>query len=390
MAPVVELRADRTTIVVHDEAGTPIVEIADDRVKASKGEGSTRFREIEVELRRDDHAARRTMRRIVDSLTERGCRAGPGIPKAVRALGKPAMAPPDVVVAAAAAKATMADLVTRAISASVAQIMRHDPGVRLGDDPEDVHRFRVGTRRLRSDLRTFRDVLDPEWVEGLRNELKWIGGEIGRLRDADVLTERLLAQGAEVPSSDANDVHTLLRHLAEQRERHRASALDALRSERYVHLIDGLVSAAHAPRLRPELADDRARAGARRLVRRQWRHLRRQVKALPDDPTDAELHRVRKRAKRARYAAEAVTPVVGDKAARFAEAVEDLQKLLGDHQDAVVAEAWLRSAAADVPDACLAAGELVARQQTEREHLRKKWRDTWDTASRKQLRRWIG
>ena len=82
-----------------------------------------------------------------------------------------------------------------------------------------------------------------------------------------------------------------------------------------------------------------------RLVRRPWRHLSQAVEALGDNPEDEALHEVRIRAKRLRYAAEAATPVIGKPAQRFASAVATLQGVLGDMNDAVVAEAWLRQSA---------------------------------------------
>ena len=54
------------------------------------------------------------------------------------------------------------DVVRRALSTSVIRLLRHDPGVRLGIDAEDVHQARVATRRLRSDLRTFQPLLDRD------------------------------------------------------------------------------------------------------------------------------------------------------------------------------------------------------------------------------------
>ncbi len=92
-------------------------------------------------------------------------------------------------------KPSAADLVRQAISAAVDRIMRHDPGVRIGDDPEDVHQARVGTRRLRSDLRTFSSLLDEEWLASLRDELRWLAGALGEVRDDDVLIDAPPAPG---------------------------------------------------------------------------------------------------------------------------------------------------------------------------------------------------
>src|SRR3954452_18308347 len=113
--------------------------------------------------------------------------------------------------------ASFTDLVRATVANGVNRLVRHDPGVRLGDDPEDVHQARVATRRLRSDLRTFRRLLDEEWVAAVRGELKWIAAELGGVRDADVLSERLRKQAAELPAADAKGAAALLRKLASER-----------------------------------------------------------------------------------------------------------------------------------------------------------------------------
>src|SRR5207237_733472 len=81
-----------------------------------------------------------------------------------RALGPAAQGDPDVAVPARPPDPTAADVVRRAIAAGVQLLLRHDALVRLGGDPEHVHQARVGTRRLRSHLRTFRPLLDRAWV----------------------------------------------------------------------------------------------------------------------------------------------------------------------------------------------------------------------------------
>jgi CHAD domain len=82
-----------------------------------------------------------------------------GLP-VIRVLGPRASGPPDVVVPRIGADVAVDTLLRYATVKSVAQILRHDPGVRLGEDPEEVHQFRVATRRLRSGLRAFAPLLD--------------------------------------------------------------------------------------------------------------------------------------------------------------------------------------------------------------------------------------
>jgi CHAD domain-containing protein len=126
------------------------------------------------------------------------------------------------------------------------------------------------------------------------------------------------------------------------------------------------------------------------LVVKPWKKLRKAVRDAGDDPADDQLHQIRIRAKRARYAAEAVEPAIGKPAKDFADAVADLQSVLGDHHDAVVGEAWLRQAAASARrDVALVAGLLIAAERASAAATRERWRSVWKAANRKQLRAWL-
>ena len=112
--------------------------------------------------------------------------------------------------------------------------------------------------------------------------------------------------------------------------------------------------------------------------------MRKGVQRLSDDPTDGQLHEVRKRAKQARYALEAVSQVTGKRAARAAKRLADLQDVLGDHQDAVVAARWLHDAAADSEhvETAFVAGVLVGSFHEDRRRLRRQWTGAWRRARR--------
>ena len=169
-----------------------------------------------------------------------------------------------------------------AIAAGVTRMIRHDPGVRLGDDPEHVHQARVGTRRLRSDLRTFRSLLDGEWVTEMRTELGWAAAALGEVRDADVLTERMQARIATLPAADARPGAALLRRLATQRDAARARLLEVLNSDRYVALLDALSrAAADPPLLGPDDVDPSPSSRRARAHQRQRRGQRQRGRSGP-------------------------------------------------------------------------------------------------------------
>ena len=107
---------------------------------------------------------------------------------------------------------------------------------------------------------------------------------------------------------------------------------------------------------------------------------------------DVALHQARKSARRARYAAEAATPAIGKKARRFARQMKQVQSVLGDHHDAVLA----RQAARDLGIGAHLAGEnaftyglLYEREAHRAERLQADARKIWKRACRSRYRKWM-
>ncbi len=273
---------------------------------------------------------------------------------------------------------SLGEVIRDAISDGVARLVRHDPIVRMDTDPEGVRQARVATRRLRSDLRTFRAALDRSWTKALREELGWLGGELGTARDADVLHSRLAARARTLPAQSAQGAAELIAGLAERRARAHAGLLEQMDSDRYLRLVARLIDAASAPALIEDQAARPAAQALRRLVRKDWRALEKKVSSLADPPADEELHMVRILAKRCRYAAEAAAPVLGQRIRTLAAAARDLQEPLGELHDAVVAEAWLRQWAEQAStEGSFAAGELAALERAAAERGRARWPVAW-------------
>lgn len=385
---VARLRTTRRAVRLRTVEGTPIGEVLDDDVTVVDGDAPVRaFRELEFEF--SDGAPPAQAEAIVARLRAAGAGPPDSTPKIVRALGPRAAEPPDVDRAPEGA-ATIGEVVRAALAGPASRLVAHDPGVRRDEDPEDVHQARVATRRLRAHLRTFEPLFEPGWAEPLRTELGWLAGCLGAVRDADVLLERLQGRVAGLPDADRGAAERLLDRLRTQRGQAREVLLAAMRTSRYAALLDALVAAAAHPPLLEGLADSDPEM-LRGVARRAWRKVRSAVRDLDDEPADAELHRVRKRAKRARYAAEAVEPAFGKPARRLAHALTDVQDVLGEHQDAVVAADWLRDAAGRGYDdrAAFVAGELVATERAAARAAAAAWPDRWRAASRPKLRRWL-
>jgi CHAD domain-containing protein len=286
---------------------------------------------------------------------------------------------------------SLGHLVGQALSRSVDQIARHDAGVRSGLDPEDLHQFRVGVRRLRSDLRTFAPLLRPKVLRRVTGELRWLGLAVGSVRDGDVLAKALEGDARGLVRSDPEAVTLLLSRLARENQAAHATMLVDLDSDRFRTLTATLRNVAELLPLRSKRARRAlgpADETSGEFVKKPWRGLDTSVHNLGTAPSDASLHRVRILVKRCRYAAEAVGPAV-DGAAEFAKALAAVQTVLGDHHDTVVAETWLTDAVRDTPELSRLAYDLIFRQRAKRARSRAKWPSTWDRASAEALRAWL-
>jgi len=388
LVPVARLSTIRRRVRLVDGAGTRVAEVVDDEVSVRDGRRvAARFREIEIEVTQAQNGAGGIVDPLVMRLRGAGAGAADPTPKHIRALGPRAMEPPEVSALPLQPDSPARDVIKHVLAESIASLLKHDPLVRTSGDPEAVHQARVATRKLRSHLRTFGPLLDPEWTEPLRSELGWLALGLGAVRDREVLFERLSERARSLPASDLRSANSLLHILQVEIATLRTKLMAELDSVRYVDLLERLVVASQAPATLPD-ADEPASKVLPPLAAGPWRRLRSAIKQLPETPTDPELHRIRILAKRARYAAEAVAPVVGKAADAFARAAAKLQTILGEHQDSVTAQAWLRSARISGRRAFVA-GELIAMEHVAAEDARAKWPKVWQALDRKSLRDWM-
>jgi CHAD domain-containing protein len=359
------------------EDGRDLAEVVFDSVEVmDNGRVSGTFNEIEVELLDGDTDA---LDRIGKALRQRGARASDGRPKAFRALG---FAPAPMPTASARAPATLH--VAAMLARQHREILAHDPGVRLGSDPEDVHRMRVAARRARAVLRAARPILDRAASEPLRDELEWLGDLLGPARDLDVLLEHLRGQVDSFPEDDRFAAEGILQLLAAEHELARAQLIEGLESERYLTLLDRLADVGREP----------AGSGRKRplasLALRRFKKLREAVASLPTEPSDAELHRIRIQVKRARYTAELAEATVGKRAARFIARAKLLQDVIGEHQDAVVAARRIQEALTSTRGSrvAFAAGRLVEREEERRRKARAAFPQAWRKLEKSGRRAW--
>jgi CHAD domain-containing protein len=250
-------------------------------------------------------------------------------------------------------------------------LLAHDPGTRLGDDPENLHQHRVAARRARAFLRASRAYLDPLWQRALADALRQLGLATGPVRDLDVLLGHLRSELDRLEEPDRDAGATILQLLERELELAKRTLAKALDSEQYRFVLDRL----HLP---PRLADGVEAVPLDRIARKEFRRLVDEVDRLGKHPEQEAIHRLRIALKRARYAAELASPD-GAAARRFLADARKLQDLLGEHQDAVVAEEHLHALA--VLDARTAAafvaGRIAERQRARRAQVQRRLPAAW-------------
>ncbi|MFN8125208.1 MAG: CHAD domain-containing protein [Candidatus Nanopelagicales bacterium] len=347
LVPVAHLRTEQTAHRLDDDSGEPTLTLLDETVSILDGKHvAARFREIEL-VPLSPEAGRGSMSEAVDDALRTAGAVAAVTTRAATALGPRASAPPDVVESDPVRPEDPAGEAVRAhLAKHIRRFLLQDVRVRR-DLPDSVHQMRVAARRIRSGLRGFGPLVDAEWSRHLRTELGWIAGELGAVRDTEVMIERLDERAADLPPDEADLAQTAVDNALTVRITDaREHALGALGSERHHRLLVALVDAAGNPRLTP--AADRPCAEALPpLVDKTWRRLAKDVDQLHLDSPAHPWHETRIAAKKARYAAEAVEPVFGRPAKELVRALEQVTEILGDHQDAHVAQMTLRSLATE-------------------------------------------
>jgi CHAD domain-containing protein len=399
LGPVARISTKRHLRLLLDHDGTSLAEVAADDVSAqAMGDETTlsRWQEVEVELTGGSvqllDAADQVLRRS-------GLRPARQRAKLERALA--GRLPPSGPLAPGrperlTRRSSAAEIVLGYAAAQVAALKAADPQVRR-NAPESVHQMRVATRRLRSTLKSFRDVLSADDTSGIGAELTWLGGVLGAPRDAEVLAGRVAASVEQLPPELVlGPVQARLRaHFAPVEAATRAAALKALNSDRYLALLDRLDLLLADPPLtaRAGLPAWQVLPAAVDRMRRRVRKRMRRAQGIPAGrDRDAALHEARKAAKDARYSAEAASLGFGKPARQFARRMKKVQSVLGDHHDAVVARGTVREIGVQAylaGENAFSFGVLYERDSHLAMDLDRQAWQAWRQASRRKYRRWL-
>ena len=236
---------------------------------------------------------------------------------------------------------------TAVMSDCLVQICANSEGVIAGRDPDFLHQLRVGLRRLRICLSMLGDAEYPGLREPVMRDIEALSGVLGPARNWDVFVTELLPPIAR--HCGFRQVAGLRARAGAQRRRHALAAAEAIASPRFTRLCLRVSAALVPPAVpaatgSPDIPQAVHRFAAQVLDRRR----RKLLQCAPVDarPSAESLHRVRIAAKKLRYTAEFFASIYPrGKTQRHAAALSALQSVLGDANDASVAQRMIEQAA---------------------------------------------
>jgi len=287
---------------------------------------------------------------------------------------------------------SVSEVVSDVLEAARTVLTRECDVAVIDTDTEVVHRARVATRTVRSHLATLRPLLDQDAVRPVTDDLRWLGRCLGRVRDLDVLVAsvHVRLETRDDPSDEAT--MPLLGRLDSIHRDRLEDLRHVLAEPRFLGLLTVLRDAAADPPVRSaEIGRRKARALIPALAWGDWVRVDRPLRGRPpDDWTDPRLHEVRKRAKRARFAANLAHPLVDGSTPAFVTEMKRLLRPLGALQDAVTARAWMRSISTDATtDEAFLAGVLAAGFDDDAALARAGFLNAWDPRRIGKAGRWM-
>ncbi len=378
LRPVFETRVRRKTYPL--EVNGSQIEVTLDRGEIGTGDRSRSLCEIEIELKAGDRAELFNIARVIAGVTSAELAI-----KSKAQRGYELLDGNDSSAAKADPVVLSPDTATRdafgVIAAScVKQVIDNKPAL-LAGDPEGVHQMRIGLRRLRAAISLFSDILQQSEKEAIQNELKWLAQELGPAREFEVFLTRVVAP-ARRHHTRLMGMRRLSDDLVEQRRSSDERARNAVRSERFRHLLLNVATwleigewrHPHSDLLR-ELGDMPIATSAGAQLRRLSKKIRKRGPLLTKlDPH--KRHKLRIQAKKLRYATDFFETVFsGKKASKlrraFLSTLEDVQDCLGDLNDIAVHENLTadiakssapNTQAEDRPQRAFAAGVLMGHE----------------------------
>ena len=232
----------------------------------------------------------------------------------------------------------------------LANLLHHTRNLARREDAEDVHQLRVSTRRLRAASALFAASLNAHAMKPFVRALRTAGRVFGRVRDLDVLLEKLTAHHAQLPKPQQSGLDPLITYLRQQQATARATALQYLHGiDHQAFILEFGAFLMHPPQPavtgpHPVLACD----AAPQLIYARLAEVRAFLPHL-QNASLADLHDLRIDFKKLRYAIDFFRPLLGAEVKTVIGYLKQIQDVLGDLNDADVACAMVRQALNDDP-----------------------------------------
>jgi triphosphatase len=251
---------------------------------------------------------------------------------------------------------------------ALAQIAANAASLRGEPGPETVHQLRVGARRLRSALTTFKPAVADEDLEAVKADLKWLSHACDRARNLDVFADETLAP-AEVGAEPPRGVKALRKAIDAERRRAWSQAGETASSERFRALMIDVTAWVETGAYRDgKAAAEPIQDFAGHALKRHRKAFEKRRRAAVGGDDEAR-HHLRIEAKKLRYAVEAFSGLYGRKrVGRYLHSLKDLQEALGVLNDLAAAGPLLASLTLS-SEAAFAAGELVGRKAAARPRM---------------------
>lgn len=228
----------------------------------------------------------------------------------------------------------------------LARMIEREPGVRSGEDIEDVHKMRVATRRQRAAWRMFGESFRKRRTKPYRTGLRDLAGRLGAVRDLDVQLENVDAYRKDLPAAEQRAIEPLVAAWRQYRDDARVLLLRELDSPGHARFIDDYVDfvrtdGAAVATVGPA-SPHRVRDTTPSRIWSAYEQVRGYEPVLRWADIET-LHELRIASKRLRYSLEFVQETLGDDSLALIERVTNLQDQLGLMNDADVSASMART-----------------------------------------------
>jgi CHAD domain-containing protein len=356
LLPLFEVRTSRQRFSIRrEDEAQQLGEIALDETVISRphGEPQTSMQRVEVEALTGVHEPLQTLVNTLRSDCALEAASDTKYSQGLKSVGLAPATAPEFSPTVVESSMPMVDVALANLRRYLSVWHLHEPGARLGDNPEELHDLRVAGRRLDGILRQFQSSLPAAFLR-IRPTLKKVLRALGDARDLDVALSELETFRRELPESDQVNAEPLKQYLVSERGRARARMLSVLDSASVQKNLQKLTALLAAPSAASQQSSATATATpaldvAPDMIRRRYRKVRKGADLLRLSSSAEAYHEVRGRVKKLRYALEAVTVIYGKPADEMLRALRRWQEKLGVQQDAAVASRRLQTLASAPP-----------------------------------------